>query len=357
MRILFLAPYPLGAAPSQRFRFEQYFAILNQSGHQFNFSPFLDLKAWSILYKPGHWFQKTIALVQGYIRRVKDIVQLRKYDVVFIHREAAPFGPPIFEWLIMKVFKKRTIYDFDDAIWIPNASESNTTLTKQFKRFSNTAKICSWASKISVGNKFLMDYALNYNQSVVINPTTIDTDLLHNTTTDHGNHKFTFGWTGSHSTIQYLDMLVPVFKKLEETEEFELLVICDTAPKFKLKSLRFIPWNKETEINDLLNFNVGLMPLPDNVWSRGKCGFKALQYMALGIPAIVSDVGVNREVVDHGKNGFVCKSESEWEFYLKKIIREPDFLKELSSKTREKIVRNYSVSSNKNNFLALLDDK
>ncbi len=357
MRILFLVPYPQDAAPSQRFRFEQYFNILKQSGYKYDVSPFLDSKAWSILYQPGHLLQKFAGLMRGYLRRLGDVYRIRKYDIIFIHREAAPFGPPVFEWIITRLLKKRTVYDFDDAIWIPNASESNSTLTKLLKKFSNVKKICAWATKVSVGNQFLKDYATQFNSKVIINPTTIDTELHHNTTTDHRNNKFVFGWTGTHSTLEYLDMLYPVFKKLEETEEFELLVICDIPPRFKLKSLRFIPWKKETEIEDLLNFNVGLMPLPDNIWSKGKCGFKALQYMALGIPAVVSDVGINAQVVDHGINGCVCKSEDDWGFYLKKLLKEPAYLKELSAHTREKIVRNYSVRSNSGNFVSLFEDK
>ncbi len=357
MRILFLVPYPQGAAPSQRFRFEQYLDILKENGHSFEMSPFLDRQAWAILYQPGHWFRKMSGIFRGYIRRINDVLRLGKYEVVFIHREAAPFGPPLFEWFITRVFKKFTIYDFDDAIWIPNASESNSNLTKIFKSFSNVGKICSWSTKVSAGNSFLKDYALKFNSRVTINPTTIDTDLHHNTTTDHSNDKFIFGWTGSHSTIQYLDILYPVFLELEKSEQFELHVICDTPPKFKLKSLKFIPWKKETEIEDLLNFNVGLMPLPDDIWSKGKCGFKALQYMALGIPALVSNVGVNAEVVDHEKNGCICKSEEEWMFYLRKLLREPDYLQALSANTRDKIVNQYSVQSNKLNFLSLFEDK
>ncbi|MBP6334152.1 MAG: glycosyltransferase family 4 protein [Bacteroidia bacterium] len=357
MRILFLVPYPENAAPSQRFRFEQYLSILEEKGHSYHISPFLDKKAWSILYLPGHWWQKTTALIRGTVRRFKDIISLRNYDVVFIHREAEPFGPPLFEWLIMRVFKMKTVYDFDDAIWIPNASESNSTLTRLFKKFSNVQTICKWATKISVGNKFLMDFASRYNSSVHFIPTTIDTELHHNAIKNHKSDKFVFGWTGSHSTIQYLDMLVPVFQDLEKTENFELLVICDIPPKFNLKSVRYIPWKRETEIEDLLNFNVGLMPLPDDIWAQGKCGFKALQYMALGIPAVVSDVGVNAEVVDHEKNGCVCKTVGDWAFYLKKLLKEPQYLQELSGNTREKIVKGYSVQANKANFIKLFEDK
>ncbi|HNS11324.1 MAG TPA: glycosyltransferase [Bacteroidia bacterium] len=357
MRILFLVPYPKGLAASQRFRFEQYFQILLQEGHSLKVSSFLDTKAWSILYRPGHWFQKMTAILRGYIRRFSDIFQIKKYDFVFIHREAAPFGPPLFEWLIGRVFKKKIIYDFDDAIWIPNASESNSTLSKLFKNFSNVSKICRWSYRVSVGNQFLKDFALNYNNNVLLNPTTIDTDLHHNTTKEHKKSKFIFGWTGSHSTIQFLDVLVPVFQEMEKTEDFEFHVICDIAPRFSLQSLKYIVWKKETEIEDLLKFNVGVMPLPDDIWSKGKCGFKALQYMALGIPAVVSNVGVNAQIVDHGINGCICNNESDWKHYLKKLLKEEEYLKELSANTREKIVKNYSVEANKPNFLSLFDDK
>lgn len=353
MRILFITPYPTGEAPSQRFRFEQYFPELSRRGIEFDTSPFLDKKAWTILYKPGHLPGKISGIFRGYLRRIANLFKMGKYDAVFIHREASPVGWPVFEWLITRVFRKYTIYDFDDAIWIPNASESNSSLTMYLKRFRNTIDTCRWATVVSVGNQFLADFARQYNSRVVYNPTTIDTTEHHNTTTEHNNHIFTIGWTGSHSTLQYLDALVPVLQELEQHHTFEFHVICDVAPKWNLKSLRFVKWSKEAEIEDLLNFNVGVMPLPDDVWAKGKCGFKALQYMALGIPAVVSDVGVNAEIVDHDVNGCVCRTLEDWKIYLTKLMSEPEYLKRLSSRTREKISSKYSVESNTGNFLAL----
>jgi glycosyltransferase involved in cell wall biosynthesis len=355
MRILFITPYPKGVAPSQRFRFEQYYNILEKNGYTCITSSFLDNKAWNILYKHGHTFDKILALLRGYLQRINDLIRMHRFDIVFIHREASPFGPPWIEYLITKVFKKYTIYDFDDAIWIPNASETNKNLTMLFKRFKNADDICSWSTVVSVGNAYLADYAEAFNKNVVINPTTIDTNEHHNTVKQHNNEKFVIGWTGSHSTVQYLDELYPVFKKLEEKYDFELHVICDVPPKFELKSLRFIKWTKENEISDLLKFNAGLMPLPADIWAKGKCGFKALQYMALGIPALVSDVGVNAEIVDHEINGFICRKESDWYDALEKLICNPVFLQKLSMHTREKIVNRYSVFSNKNNFLSLFE--
>ncbi len=353
MKILFITPYPTGEAPSQRFRFEQYFSELQKREIYFHVSPFLDREAWKIIYRKGHWFGKLAGILRGYYRRILDLFRLKKYDCIFIHREAAPFGPPVFEWMIMKVFKKFTIFDFDDAIWIPNASESNNKLTMLLKSFHNTRDNCRWATKISVGNDFLADFARQYNKNVVYNPTTIDTDEHHNTTTDHSNHRFIIGWTGSHSTVQYLDELVPVLEELEKKNDFELHVICDIPPRFQLKSLKYIPWSKQVEIDDLLNFNIGIMPMRDEVWARGKCGFKALQYMALGIPAVVSNIGVNSRIVDHEVNGCICKSPDDWKFYLSKLMTDAEYLRKLSSKTREKIISNYSLKSNTENFISL----
>jgi glycosyltransferase involved in cell wall biosynthesis len=357
MRILFISPYPTGEAPSQRFRFEQYFQTLSDNGHTYKSSPFLSREAWSIVYKKGHFFQKVIALMRGYWQRVMDVFSLRKFDAVFIHREASPFGPPWFEWIVAKVLKKYMIFDFDDAIWIPNASETNKYLTMLFKRFANVADVCRWSTVVSVGNAYLAEYARQFNQNVVINPTTIDTDEHHNLEKVHGKHVFTIGWTGSHSTVQYLDEIFPVLKKLEQEHEFEFHVICDVPAKFQLKSMKFVKWTKQREIDDLMQFNVGLMPLPEDIWAKGKCGFKALQYMSLGIPALVSNVGVNAEIVDQGVNGFVCTTPDEWYNALKSLLTDQSLLDRLSKRTREKIIDHYSVRSNRRNFLDLFNRK
>ena len=134
---------------------------------------------------------------------------------------------------------------------------------------------------------------------------------------------------------------------------FTLAVVCDKKPAFDYPFLRFIPWNKPTEIEDLLNFNIGLMPLTEDKWSNGKCGFKALQYMSLGIPALVSPVGVNTRIVDHGINGFICRDAADWKKYITALYRDRELLRVLSTRTREKIEHHYSVKSNTANFLGL----
>ena len=352
MNILFLVPYPLGVAPSQRFRFEQYFSALEKNNISYVVVPFLDDKVWDVLYQKGNFAHKIFAVFKGFVKRYLLLFSLGKYDYVFIHREAAPVGPPLLEWLISKVFRKKIIFDFDDAIWLPNTSESNKIFSI-LKFYANTKSICRWAYKVSCGNNYLCDFAKQFNSNVVYNPTTIDTTNYHNKTKQRTTTKLVIGWTGSHSTVQYLDDLIPVFKELEKEFDFELAVISDRQPEFDLKSLNFIQWKKETEIDDLLRFDIGIMPLRDDKWSKGKCGFKALQYMSLGIPALVSPVGVNTKIVDHDINGFICNTNDDWKKHLSLLLSDKNKLSELSAKTREKIINNYSVKSNTDNFLLL----
>ena len=354
MRILFLIPYPSGRAPSQRFRFEQYLDALTAAGHEYRLAPFLDEATWAILYQPGHTQGKVLGILGGLWRRLVLLFAVPGYDFVFIHREAAPIGPPVFEWLIARVLGKRIIYDFDDAIWLANTSEANK-IAAGMKWHHKVADICSWAYKVSCGNTYLADYARQFNSHSVVNPTTIDTVHLHNQVRDQTvAGRLVIGWTGTHSTLKYLDQVVPVLAKLEnEGLEFEFRVISNQPPTLPLRSLVFLPWRKDTEIADLLGFHVGLMPLEDDLWAKGKCAFKALQYMALGIPALVSPVGMNIEVVQQGQNGFVCATPAEWEAILRHLLADTSLRQRLGTAARATIEQRYSVRANTPNFLSL----
>jgi glycosyltransferase involved in cell wall biosynthesis len=356
VRILFLMPYPPGQAPSQRFRFEQYLAILTANGHQYRLAPFLSDATWKILYKPGQAVRKALGILGGFGRRLGHLLAAPAYDFVFIHREAAPLGPPVLEWLLAKVLRKRIIYDFDDAIWLANTSEANR-VAAGLKWHHKVDSICRWAYKNSCGNDYLAAYARQFNPHVVVNPTTIDTVHLHNVVRDQlAPGPLVIGWTGTHSTLKYLLPLVPVLAQLEqEGLAFEFRVISNQPPVFDqpLRSLRFVPWQKATEIPDLLTFHVGLMPLEDDQWAQGKCAFKALQYMALGIPALVSPVGMNTEVVQDGHNGYICRHSTDWQLRLRQLLTDASHRRALGLAARATIEQHYSVKANTPNFLRL----
>lgn len=356
MKILFIVPYPLTKSPSQRFRFEQYFYTLSRKGLEYHIQCFLDDNGWDILYQRGRTLQKFWVLAKGLLRRLIVLFHLHSYEFVFIHREASPFGPPILEWIIAKVFGKKIIYDFDDAIWLTDRKDEPSWL-RLIKWRSKIASICTWSHKVSAGNEYLCGFARRYARNVVLNITTIDTEHLHNRllhqTTNVGN-KIVLGWTGSHSTLKYLKELEPVLLMLEtKYPELELLVIADKAPELAITNLRFLPWSFETEIKGLLEADIGIMPLPDDDWTKGKCGFKALQYMALQIPCVIAPVGVNTEIIKHGINGFLASTPQEWMDYLSHLITQSELRKEIGLKGRETVVSSYSVASNEPTFLSL----
>lgn len=326
--------------------------FLEESGIEYEVSSFWDMQAWSVLYKKGAVASKMFSTLRGLLRRYCLIFTAFKYDRIFIHRELYPLGPQIIEFILAKVYGKKIIYDFDDAIWLPNYAANNAKFAF-IKSYGHVNKLCKYAFKLSVGNDFLADYGSKFNDRVVVNPTTIDTENHHNRIKNQDSDQFVIGWTGTHSTLRYLTKMLPLFQKLEKEFEFKLVIISDKDPGFDLESLEFVKWKKETEIEDLLRFNIGLMPLSMDKWASGKCGFKALQYMSLGVPAIVSPVGVNTKIVDNGINGYICDSLGEWEHTLRSVLSNREKVKEVAINSRKKIIDNYSVLSNKDNFIQL----
>jgi glycosyltransferase involved in cell wall biosynthesis len=344
MKILILSPYPRGTAPSQRFRYEHYLPYLDKATFDYDYHSFWSDEAWAILYKPGHKLTKVMHTLSGFWRRFLLLFSLRQYDYVFVHREASPIGPPVFEFLISKVMGKRLVYDFDDAIWLPNTSDHNK-LAAIVKWHGKVRNICAWAYKVSCGNAYLADFARQYNANVVLLPTVVNTETQHNRVKDQRVGRLSIGWTGTHSTLHYLEEIYPVIRQLEQSFDFDFIVIADKAPEVSLKSLQFVPWQEASEIDDLLRLNIGIMPLSDDAWAKGKCGFKAIQYMALGIPAVASPVGVNSTIIQDGQNGMLCSTPDDWYKALSTLLENTEKRQTLGQAARESIIQGYSVAS------------
>jgi glycosyltransferase involved in cell wall biosynthesis len=354
-KVLFLLPYPLRNAPSQRFRVEAYFSLLEQHNIFYATHEFLNEEGWNILYKQGSVFKKVVAVLNGFLRRAKIVLfDASKYNYIFIHREASPLGPPLFEWLLTYVLKKKIIYDFDDAIWIPNTSRENK-IAGWIKAFWKIKYICRWAYKVAGGNNYLCEYAQRFNDQVVLLPTCVDTRKRYNKFKDHNTGKIVIGWTGSHSTMKYLDAILPVLTQMVKEFDVETIIISNKEPSFNFQGLRFLRWQESTEIDDLLKFNIGIMPLEEDAWSEGKCGFKLIQYLALGIPAVASPVGVNKNIIEQGDNGFLCIHDEEWVQALRRLITNTNLRIAMGRQGREKIEKQFSVQANAETFLGLFN--
>lgn len=320
----------------------------------YDFQSFISIKGWEILYQKGKTIDKAFSVIQGYLRRIALLFRVKSYDFVLIHRELTPFGPPIFEWIIAKVLRKKIIYDYDDAIWLAD-QESENPLWKILKWRSKVASICRWSWKVTAGNQYLAQYARKQCQNVVILPTVVDTNTHHASflETKPDAQKITIGWTGSHSTLFYLNDVIPVLQELEQSYDFEFLVIANKDPHISLTHFRFIPWNKHTEIEDLSKIDIGIMPLEDTEWAKGKCGFKLIQYLAIGIPAVANDVGVNNQLILEEETGFLADSHEKWLQSLKKLLTHKDLRKQMGSRGRDLIEKEFSVESQKEKFLSL----
>lgn len=348
-RVLIVAPYPFGKAPSQRFRFEQFLDAFEAAGIRTEFVAFWAERHWPAIYSRGGLFFKIGATLSGFLRRFFLLFRTSHFDAVFIHREATPVGPPWWERAVAKIWRKPIIYDFDDAVWLPNNSAANEKIAGRFKAHGKTARIIGMSRTVTAGNDFLAEYARSFCSDVCVIPTTVDTEKRHNRIKKHGNKAVpVIGWTGSHSTVRQLVPIFPLLEEIHKTQPFEFLLISDIAPQNAPDFVTFCKWRKETEIEDLLKIDIGIMPLFDTDWERGKCGFKAVQYSALGIPSVVSDVGVNRKIVRDGATGFLCESlpfqSAEcWKKALTRLLRDRQLRADTGAAARKHAEDHYSV--------------
>src|SRR5690554_4825156 len=169
-RIVIFAPYPKGTAPSQRFRFEQYLSLLEKEGYEIVYKSFLSQKTWKLLYQERSYIKKALGITGSFLKRWRDLFQLKKSDILFVHREMSHMGPPIFEWIVAKILRKKYIYDFDDAIWLPNYSEVNAKI-HWLKAYWKVKYCIKWADQLSVGNDYLAEYAHPFNTNITVIPT------------------------------------------------------------------------------------------------------------------------------------------------------------------------------------------
>jgi glycosyltransferase involved in cell wall biosynthesis len=342
MRVLAIVPNLYDTSPGQRFRIEQWEPLLRERGVEITYAPFLDEQLSALLYHRGEMGKKLKHVMGGFGRRLSTVRSARDFDVVYVFREAALFGPPIFERMI-KSMKVPFIFDFDDAIFVSYRSPSNGYLS-YLKFAAKAATICRLASHVMVGNPYLAEYSRQFNSNVTMIPTTIDLDKYHVVERAAVAQPVVIGWTGSFSTVQHLDTLRGALQKLAQREKFRLRVIGTREYKLEGVEVEAMDWRADTEVEDLGPCDIGIMPLPDDAWSKGKCGLKALQFMALGTPVICSPVGVNTEIIQDGDNGFIADTEAEWIEKLGSLIRSRELRERLGRAGRATVEQKYSAT-------------
>ena len=328
MKIAFLATR--ADKPSTRYRFSQYFELLKASG----ISP-------SLLIFPVHFWN-----------RLPFYLSLREYDIAVVSRKLLTG----LEVLLLKKYAPHLFFDFDDAIIYKDSSQKEIKRSESaWKRFK---KIISSSQTVLAGNEYLKDLALPFSPNVHILPTPVDTDRYEARLVESRNPaRLTIGWMGTASTLFYLKQILPALETLYRKYPFiQLKIVANDFLTHPFIPLIKKPWAFEDEVRDLQSFDIGVMPLTDDVWARGKCGLKLLQYMACGISSVCSPVGVNAVIIENGINGFHASSPEEWILRLEQLIQNPSLRREFGVKARKKAEEEYSVKVNGKKLMDLFQE-
>ncbi|MBL7901862.1 MAG: glycosyltransferase family 4 protein [Bacteroidia bacterium] len=350
-KVLILCAHRPGRSPSQRYRFEQYLGFLETQGFDFTFSYLLNEKDDALFYARGKLLSKLFILLKCSWIRLKDVARYKSFDFIFIQREAHFLGTSFFE---KKAFHSgaKVIFDFDDSIWLADTSPGNQKWEwiKSPKKFYTNIK---HAHVVFAGNTYLLQEALKVNPKAILVPTTIDTQL--HIPKHELRHKETvcIGWSGSLSTLKHFELLMPVLKRVKEKyrDKVRFKLMGEKNYTHTELSIESVAWTENREVDELNSFDIGLMPLKDDAWARGKCGLKGLSYMACEVPVVMSAVGVNTQIIRHGENGYLAKNEEEWLQALSLLIEDKSLRLKLGKAARETVEQHYSVERFKKTYL------
>ena len=348
MDVLFLPLYSSRGA-SSRVRFFQYFRFFSDNGINVHCSPLLDDDYLSMRYDGGFSFFKVLKL---YFKRFLVIFSFFKYDLIVIEKEIFPFLPPFFEYFIY-LFGVPYVVDYDDATF-HNYDMSKSKIVRLFlgKKIDRVMKLSSY---VCAGNSYLADRArFSGAQNVVVLPSVVDTARL-NKNRPINKKKRVIGWIGSPSTQKYLTPILGVIDQVCSKYDAEFIIIGAKSQIFKSPYFSFYDWSLDTEAQSIEAMDIGIMPLDNGPWERGKCAYKLIQYMACGKPVVASPVGANLEVVISGFNGFLAYDENDWYELLSCLVcSSDDELEILGDRGRELVVSRFSVEAQRETFLGVI---
>jgi glycosyltransferase involved in cell wall biosynthesis len=342
MNVLALVPYPIADACT-RYRIGQFVPALAAAEVHVTLAPILDADAFARLYRPGGIVKKSLDWLGAVDRRRAQIDTAASYDAVFLLRDLWPLRGPDFE---RQLFERtpNVVFDFDDAIFLPHASTVNRA-AGLLRAPSKAAWLAGHARVVTPGNSYLRKWAEGHVASsthILELPTAVDTERWRARETPP-NDRIRLGWIGSHSTVPFLEALAPVLARLRARHPaLRLVVIGATSDRFG-DLIETVPWTLAGEVDALSRIDIGLAPLPDVDWSRGKCGLKLLQYLALEKPVVASAVGVHPAMVENGVQGFLADGEDAWFDALDRLIGDPALRAAMGQHGRARVEERYSV--------------
>ena len=345
IRLLVLSPIPEEGAGC-RFRIAQFIPYLQSAGFDVTLRALFTPEFFRLVYRRGHYLRKAVTFAGLAVKHLDSLRDVNEFDLVFIYREVFPIGPALVERLLTMGDRPPVVFDFDDAIFLPSVSEANRVIGA-LKLPRKVATIIRRSRHVIAGNDYLAAYARRFNSAVTMIPTVVDTTRFVPARRGDGataGRPLVVGWIGSPTTASYIRDLAPVLKRVNARHPFVLRVSGAGEP-LRIDGLTVdnAAWSLDREVELFNGCDVGVYPLADDEWSKGKCGFKAIEFMACGVPVVAAAVGVNKEIIQDGVNGYLASSESEWVEKLSALLADADLRRRFGAAGRRTIEDRYSL--------------
>jgi glycosyltransferase involved in cell wall biosynthesis len=349
MRILVLTRYErLGS--SSRVRFYQYYPYLRTHGVEIATAPFFDDEYVRTLYR-GQAIPK-VDVLRAYLNRLSTLIKSKSFDLLWVEKELFPWLPAWFEGLL-HLFKVPYVVDYDDAVYHRYDMHPSSLVRRLLGR--KIDRVMSHAVLVIVGNEYLAERARQAGvRRVEILPSVVDVESYQTKEAATGL-PFRIGWIGSPVTAPYLSGVVEALTKLSQEMDIHITLIgAREISPFKNIPTTSHSWSEELERSIGKMFDIGIMPLIDGPFERGKCGYKLVQYMAAGLPVIASPIGVNNQIVRPGENGYLAASPTEWLDAFRKLGTDPGLRLKMGETGRQQAEQLYNLSVTAPRLLDLL---
>jgi glycosyltransferase involved in cell wall biosynthesis len=338
-------------AASTRQRFVQYEPYLRDAGIFVDYSPLLGNDYVRRLATGGS--RPSAFFVREYAGRLRGLLSARRYDLLWIQYELFPYLPGLFE-LLAFLWRKPVVLDFDDAIF--NMYDRATSRAARALLAGKLAPLLRRADLCCCGNSYLEEYALRHGSKTMILPTVVDTESYLPAKRAPRREPPVIGWIGSPSTSTYLDPILSLLSRLAATGRARVKIVgAGRGDANTAAGIEYVAWSEEREIAEIQGMDIGIMPLSDDEWARGKCGFKLIQYMACALPVVASPIGVNRQIVEHGINGYLASAVRDWDVSLGQLISSPGERQRLGRRGRRKVVRDFSLEAHAPRLVAAFE--
>jgi len=323
----------------------QFIEPLAQQGIELSVYPFLDSRLHGSLYNRSQWPRTAAGLALASVRRVRELWRARKADVLFVQREAMMFGPPVVEWLAINLDHCPMVLDLDDATYVSYKSPTYGRFGSMLKWFGKTNDLIRWSRLVICGNREIASYVEGKGRPAVVIPTVVDTAQFRPLTQPQSNHVPVIGWVGTHSTYPYVKMIFPVLERLAREHSFRLRLVGTGEDNVNIPGVEIEnrPWKLDREVADFQSLDVGIYPIVEDEWSIGKSCFKAIQYMAVGVPFVVSPVGVCQDIALTDQTHFMARTQDEWYTHLSRLLTDQALRLRMGESGRSYAVNHYSI--------------